>query len=134
MTDKPITQEQYDAQFDELLQGLASLAVSHPHFGGLYDKAAVLRRARVVVVPEGHHVYTSPWKIGEKVWIARGTTIHGKPMTDECEVLGVSETGLWLEDFDYYQHEQHRPFGDCFPTREEAEAECARRNKGGDRR
>jgi hypothetical protein len=58
MTDKPVTQEEYDRALAQFLSSHAQLCPC----ATCEKSIGILRRARVVVVPEGRHVYTSKFK------------------------------------------------------------------------
>jgi hypothetical protein len=74
---------------------------------------AILRSTKAVVVPEGHHVYTSRFKLGDEAFEVLCDSITEKPFWN---IQPVTITRI------------DQCFRNLF-TREEAEAEVARRNQ-----
>jgi hypothetical protein len=142
---------------NEALDVLRDAALAYQNWRGTWVRAdsdlaelreisealAALEGARVVVVPEGQHVYTSKFKPGDEVWIVQSYMKRKTKTKPRHEVWCVGDPdeviGLWFDGVVVARgeglYDEWTCFHDrinntnCFPTREEAEAECARRNK-----
>ncbi len=88
----------------------------------LYKAERLLDRAKLVAVPEGENVYTSRFKPGDAVyWLNWYNSLY----EDVVQAVGQNKESCGVFIGGVMMYDVH-----CFPTRAEAEAECAKRNKG----